>query len=82
MGIFDRHHMRRALLPRGQQLLLGEQPPPESGFWPLYLMFDAALLTCSSLAIGSLVRLLRGGIRRRDEAPESIDSLALHCSGS
>ena len=42
-----------------QQLLLGHEAPAVSGFWPLYMLFDAALFICSSLAIGSLVRLLR-----------------------
>jgi CubicO group peptidase (beta-lactamase class C family) len=43
-----------------EQLLLGEQPPAASGFWGRYLVFDAALLLCTALAIWSLVRLLRG----------------------
>ena len=42
-----------------QQLLLGQQPPEESGFQSRYMLFDAALFTCSLLAIWSLVRLLR-----------------------
>ena len=42
-----------------EQLLLGHEAPAVSGFWPLYLLFDTALFICSSLATGSLVRLLR-----------------------
>jgi CubicO group peptidase (beta-lactamase class C family) len=42
-----------------QRLLLGQQPPAGSGFWPRYLVFDAALILCSALVIWSLVRLLR-----------------------
>jgi CubicO group peptidase (beta-lactamase class C family) len=43
-----------------QRLLLGEQPPAKSSFWPRYLVFDAALLLCTALAIWSAVRLARG----------------------
>jgi hypothetical protein len=42
-----------------RQLLLGEQPPAASGFWARYLVFDAALLLVSALAVWSVARLLR-----------------------
>jgi CubicO group peptidase (beta-lactamase class C family) len=57
-----------------QQLLLGQQPPEESGFQRRYMLFDAALVICSSLVIWSLVRLLR----RRKQPPRqgSLSGLA------
>jgi CubicO group peptidase (beta-lactamase class C family) len=50
-----------------ERLLLGEQPPPVSGFGQRYVAFDAALLLGSALAVWSLVRLLR----RRSHPPRT-----------
>jgi len=55
-----------------QQLLLGHEAPAVSGFWPLYMLFDAALFICSSLAIGSLVRLLRRSNQPPRRGPLSV----------
>jgi hypothetical protein len=48
-----------------QQLLLGQQAPEKSGFQAQYMLFDAALFICSSLAVWALIRLLR----RRNQPP-------------
>ena len=42
-----------------QRLLLGQQPPARSTFWLRYLVFDVAVVLCSSLVLWSFVRLLR-----------------------
>ena len=55
-----------------QQLLLGHEAPAVSGFCPLYMLFDAALFICSSLAIGSLVRLLRRSNQPPRRGPMSV----------
>ena len=48
-----------------QRLLLGQQPPAESAFWPRYLALDAALFLCTALEVWSLVRVAR----RRSPSP-------------
>jgi CubicO group peptidase (beta-lactamase class C family) len=59
-----------------QRLLLGRPPPAPSGFWPRYLVFDAALLLCSALATWSLPRLLSGRGRRPPHRPVSTPARA------
>jgi hypothetical protein len=59
-----------------QRLLLGRPPPAPSGFWPRYLVFDAALLLCAALATRSLLRLLSGRGRRPPHRPMSTPARA------
>ncbi len=59
-GQFAMMNNSQAIVAQGvTRILLGQQPPTESAFWQRYLVFDAMLVVCSGLVLGSCLIMLR-----------------------